>query len=342
MNLKKNQPMKRVTLALLLLCSITTFAQDGINYKALIKDNLGTTVASQSIDVRFTIIADAGPTTVYSEEHTGVLTDANGILILSIGGGTTTDVFADIAWGSDTHSLKVEVDIERDGTFVDMGTTQFMSVPYALHARTAENVDDADSDPTNEIELQPLGTEGQVLTMVSGVPTWGTPSYGLSIGDTYQGGIIFHLDSSGLHGLVAAVIDQSAGAEWDYCGTGIAGADGTEIGTGSQNTIDIVTDCVSPGAAADICANLVLAGFSDWFLPSRNELLLMFMNIGQGDAYGLGNVGGFAQGLYWCSTETAAPGAWGMEFSNSAQSFVGMSGQISKATMANVRAVRAF
>jgi uncharacterized protein (TIGR02145 family) len=173
--------MKRVTLALLLLCSITTFAQDGINYKALIKDNLGAVVASQSIDVRFTIIADTGATPVYSENHTGVLTDANGIVIVSIGGGSVlTGVFADIAWGSDTHSLKVEIDIEQDGSFVDMGTTQFMSVPYAIHAQTASN---GQSSGTTAGEMQywngaawvtvAPGSTGQVLTYVNGVPSWG-------------------------------------------------------------------------------------------------------------------------------------------------------------------------
>ena len=119
------------------LIAFTATAQQGINYKALIKDNLGNVVANQTIDVRFTIIADTGPTNVYVETHTGVATDANGIVILNIGEGTTSDVFTDIAWGSDTHALKVEIDIEQDASFVDMGTTQFMAVPYALQAETA-------------------------------------------------------------------------------------------------------------------------------------------------------------------------------------------------------------
>ena len=119
--------MKRVTLALLLLFSITTIAQQGINYKALIKDGAGVIVASTAIDVTFIILDGVGP--VYEETHAPT-TDANGIVILTIGGGTTTDVFADIAWSSDTHSLKVEID--TGAGLVDMGTTQFMSVPYAM------------------------------------------------------------------------------------------------------------------------------------------------------------------------------------------------------------------
>ncbi len=130
----------KLILVLILMLSIASFAQNDINYKAQIKDGSGNVVANQTIDVRFTVIADSGPTNVYLETHTGATTDANGIVILNIGDGTTTDVFTDIAWSSDTHALKVELDIEQDASFVDMGTTQFMTVPYAIHAETAANV----------------------------------------------------------------------------------------------------------------------------------------------------------------------------------------------------------
>ena len=155
------------------------------------------------------------------------------------------------------------------------------------------------------------------------------------IGDTYQGGIIFYLDSNG-GGLIAAPTDQSMGAEWGCLGVLISGADGIAIGTGAQNTIDIEARCSTNGTAADICANLTLGGYSDWFLPSKDELNLMYRNIGQGNALGLNNIGGFSPNYYWSSTESSSVSAWRQGFSNGGQSGYGKYGTN------YVRSVRAF
>ena len=155
------------------------------------------------------------------------------------------------------------------------------------------------------------------------------------IGVTYQGGIVFYLDGNG-GGLIAAPSDQSNGAQWGCYGTAIPGADGTAIGTGNQNTIDIEAGCITPGTAADICANLTLGGYSDWFLPSKDELNKMYLNIGQGNALLLGNIGGFANNYYWSSTEIVNLYAWLQSFTSGSQ-FYG-----NKHFTSYVRAVRAF
>ena len=157
----------------------------------------------------------------------------------------------------------------------------------------------------------------------------------LSIGDTFQGGIVFYLDSNG-GGLIAAPTDQSTGASWGCGGTIISGADGTAIGTGYQNTVDIEAGCPTAGTAADICANLTLGGHSDWFLPSKDELNLMYDNIGQGGVLDLGNVGNFANDYYWSSTENDNNYAWNQYFIYGYQNF-----NVKYFTI-NVRAVRAF
>ena len=156
-----------------------------------------------------------------------------------------------------------------------------------------------------------------------------------AIGDTYQGGIVFWLDGSG-GGLIAAPTDHSNTTTWGCQGTLISGADENIIGTGAQNTIDIEAGCGTPGTAADICTNLVLSGYTDWFLPSKNELNLMYQNIGQGNALGLGNAGDFNIYGYWSSTERDMGSAFIQIFDNGFQGFV------SKNSNNYVRAVRAF
>ena len=159
----------------------------------------------------------------------------------------------------------------------------------------------------------------------------------IGVGTTYQGGIIFYLDGNG-GGLIAAPSDQG-NAEWGCYGIFIGGADGTAIGTGAQNTIDIVNSnfCHASGSsiAANICDTLTLGGYSDWFLPSKDELNKMYWHIGQGSQ--LGNIGGFANVDYWTSSEEGFNNAWcqsfnyGYQFGNNKNNF-----------SVSVRAVRAF
>ena len=155
----------------------------------------------------------------------------------------------------------------------------------------------------------------------------------LAIGDTYQGGIIFYLDGNG-GGLIAAPSDQATVndfPDWGCIGSPILGADGLAVGTGAQNTIDIENGCTTSGTAADICSNLVLDGFSDWFLPSIGELEIMYLNIGTGS-----NIGNFVSTKYWSSTEKDETYAWSWEFSSGYQDYN------SKTSNKYVRAIRAF
>jgi len=165
-----------------------------------------------------------------------------------------------------------------------------------------------------------------------------TSPCGLAIGQTYQGGIIFYLDASGCHGLISAPTNQSTGIQW-FNGTFTdTYASGSGLFDGDGNCYRIRRsqgDCDSCNAV-ELCLDLSLGGYSDWYLPSKYELNLMYRNIGQGNALGLGNVGGFASDYYWSSTEYNNVDAWLQSLGNGWQSGV------YKEATSYVRAVRAF
>jgi len=169
----------------------------------------------------------------------------------------------------------------------------------------------------------------------------------ISIGSSFGGGIIFYIDNTGLHGLVAAPDDQGYSA-WGCTLSEISGADGSIVGTGYQNTLDILNGCSETEAAAYICANLELNGYSDWFLPSIDELNLMYLNLK------INNIGNFkstvkilwyeSDAIYWSSTEFEPSNpedeitfAWSQNFKTGFQ----YNGN-SKNNGGYIRAIRAF
>ncbi len=130
--------------------------------------------------------------------------------------------------------------------------------------------------------------------------------------------------------LEAAPVDQSVKSEWGCYEKSIPGAQGTAIGTGKSNTEAIVKSCGEAKIAAELCTAYRGGGKSDWFLPSKDELNRMYMNLYKN------GVGGFVGTLYWSSSENDAGSAWGQNFYSGAQ------GDGNKDNTFRVRAVRAF
>lgn len=165
----------------------------------------------------------------------------------------------------------------------------------------------------------------------------------LAIGKTYQGGIIFYVDSTGKHGLIAAPTDQSSGIQWNDGYDVVTGATGTAIGTGLDNTNKIIAAQGGGNYAAKLCADLVLDAYSDWYLPSIDELNLMYRNIGRGAAAPLTDVGGFAGEYYWSSSEHDANSIGSSSIVSTQYFNTGSSGSgTSKSRTLYVRAIRTF
>jgi DUF1680 family protein len=144
---------------------------------------------------------------------------------------------------------------------------------------------------------------------------------GYAIGDIGPaGGYIFfenpNYASDGWRYLEAAPFDQSGGAKWGCFRHAIAGARATAIGAGRQNTIEILRGCTDAGVAAALCANLDVYGVRGWFLPSKDELAMMYRNLkasGLGDFRDAGAADNFS---YWTSSQESADMSHHIDFAD--------------------------
>jgi hypothetical protein len=202
----------------------------------------------------------------------------------------------------------------------------------ATHLLTIDSVIDSGVQYNNVV--MNLGANISVVSVGSSAPT---ASGTYTLGQTGPaGGKVFYVDSTGKHGLEAAPVDQttSTGVGWG-CFNGLAsaptsyitvGITNTAIGTGAANTLAIIAACPGTSAAATAAA-YTLNGYTDWYLPSQDELDQLYMNKSV--------VGGFTINVYWSSSEFYSD-ARTESIAN------GVKYVYSKTSMLAVRAVRTF
>lgn len=286
------------TLLAALFLSLSAAAQSGqgflnFSYQAVIRNSSGALITNRSIAMRVSLLqGSATGAAVYVETHAPT-TNANGLATLAIGGGTpVSGNFFSIVWSTPGgYFLKIEIDPLGGGiNYTITGTTQLLSVPYAMYAQFA-------------------GTSGT--------------SQDLQIGQLYGGGIIFSLwrDHVGVqHGLIASLDDLGTQVAW--ANPGLSATVSPNVKDGRPNTAAILA-ARPTGSAAALCAAYRSGGFSDWYLPALMEIELLYSQSALIDAVlsadGNSATNGLGQEYYWTSTSvfssfTNGPVAWAKIF----------------------------
>jgi hypothetical protein len=284
-----------------------------------------------------------------------VTTSANGSICLYVFG--TADLLVDVAGyyvdhnHDDRYYLKADVDaalsvIEAD---VDAALSGFESalagkvdsvdiegLIFSIGSELADKADSVDVDAAlSVIENALAGKVGRCADLLICV-----------VGDTGPGGGIVFYDAGSIQSwgryLEAACVGWQNDCdgttvdplvEWGCNGTLISGAGSQAIGTGEQNTADIVTGCPTPGIAAHLANDLFLGGQTDWFLPSKDELNEMFTNLHSP----VTPLGGFSTDVFYLSSsEDDDASAFAQIFDDGVQDNRGKGGEY------YMRPVRAF
>ena len=307
---------KIITICAAILMTASVFAQapNKMSYQAVIRNISNALVTNSTVGMRISILqTSTSGTAVYVETQTPT-TNANGLATLEIGAGTVVSgTFATIDWANGPYFVKTETDPTGGTNYTISGTSQLLSVPYALYAKSA-------------------GT-------VSGGGTGGNFTH--YIGEEFGGGVIFHLwkDAQGVeHGLIVDKTDLSTGQVWSNVSGTLIGATAQSSWDGLSNSNAIVGQAGHTSSAAALCLNSTNGGQSDWYLPSIQELNMLWNNY-YTVAHSLTQISGATQitpAFYWSSTEYDYYGAWYFGF------YGGDAYSSLKSDTYYVRAVRAF
>ncbi len=156
--------MKKILpLLLLILAALSTWAQapEAFKFQSVIRDGSGELLPNQEVALKFLLHEDAPDgTMVYSEQHQ-VSTNPSGLVNMQIGNGEVlSGDFAFIRWGSHEYFLEEQIAIGNTGDFQVFGTVQLLSVPYALHAKTAGNgIQNMTTEERDAVESPPVGMQ---------------------------------------------------------------------------------------------------------------------------------------------------------------------------------------
>lgn len=329
--------MKNIlTTLILILLSINVMAQspDKISYQAVVRNSSNALIVNQQVGVKVTLLqGTANGTAVYTETHTPA-TNANGLISIEIGGGViTADSFNKVNWANGPYFIKTEIDPNGGVNYSISGTTQLLSVPYALHAKSVEKYDEVDPVFSKSVAKGILNSDtskwngkldsytesdpmynASIAKGITAIDTskWNKKEFSHYIGERFGGGVIFHLwlDSNRVeHGLIVSLNNQSDSSIWSNIDTSFVGYSAQSIWNGFLNSNSIITQIGHTNSAAKVCLDYNTSGNNDWYLPSIQELSILWNNY-YVVAQTIANINGaeqISQGYYWSSSEYYFP-----------------------------------
>ncbi len=226
--------MVRNVLLVVLCCMLCMFsnaqAPQGLNYQAVARDAQGNLLTNTSVTVRFSIVPALTGTAEY-QEHQTLTTNQFGLFTANIGEGIVdAGSFSNISWGSTNKYLTVEIDLGSG--YLTMGTSQLMSVPYALYAASSPS-SAGPAGPTGPIGPQGIqGTQGPIgVTGPQGIAgPQGVQGITGPVGATGQQGLMGLTGATGATGLTGATGVTGAGVQGVTGSTGATGPAGGATG----------------------------------------------------------------------------------------------------------------
>jgi hypothetical protein len=273
---------KFVFLSLLLLAQfVAAQVPQGIPYQAAARNANGQPLVNTNVQVRFSIIDSISTGAIVYQETHSLTTNNTGIFNANIGMGTSVSgTFNTINWGKNSKFMQVELDPTGAGsTYLDLGTQQMLSVPYALYAAQSGSM---------------LGAQTS------------SGAFSHYIGEVWGGGVIYDLykGSDGQeHGYIVSLYNLSTGVEWSNITSSYIGASAQSLTDGLSNSNAIVSQVGHTNSAAKLCLDYVYNGYNDWYLPASEELIILShstVTINRA----LSIVGGnLLSDTYWSSTE---------------------------------------
>ena len=306
-----------ITLYVVLSMTANVFSQapDKMSYQAVIRDESNTLVNCTPVGIQISILhGSENGTAIYVETHLPI-SNSNGLVSLEIGTGSIiSGDFTTIEWANGPYFIKTETDPTGGTNYTITVTSQLLSLPFALYSQNAG-------------------------TFIEG------SSFTHYIGEVYGGGVIFHLwkDNTGVeHGLILSLTNQSNGQEWSNVLVLSVGTSAQSTWNGLSNSNAIIGQDGHNSSAAKLCLDLVSGGQSDWYLPSIQELKMLWNNYYTVERI-LSQISGAGEltnssvsECFWSSSEYNQNDAWAFNF------HTGHATYIAKGYTLRVRAIRAF